>query len=189
MLSVHLSPYNSPGFSLCVGQQSQSSGSGGSQSSSGSSGSSSLPSNLSYTSYILKQTPQVTIHCYTLLKKESLPNQNHDTLTLIFNILDIHIVQIPVIQSNLAPHTLMQHNLSEWLLGYVDNGTINDTIDLSRAHFWLASQGPLGNRDQVDMWHQVLALVLSKPFGSHQDKRQPYWLRWVALRLKHIIIL
>lgn len=42
------------------GQQSQSSGSGGSQSSSGSSGSGSLPSNLSYTSYILKQTPQGT---------------------------------------------------------------------------------------------------------------------------------
>ncbi|XP_051555434.1 YEATS domain-containing protein 2 isoform X2 [Myxocyprinus asiaticus] len=43
-----------------AGQQSQSSGSGGSQSSSGSSGSGSLPSNLSYTSYILKQTPQGT---------------------------------------------------------------------------------------------------------------------------------
>uniref|UniRef100_A0A8C1HX60 YEATS domain-containing protein 2 n=1 Tax=Cyprinus carpio carpio TaxID=630221 RepID=A0A8C1HX60_CYPCA len=42
-----------------AGQQSQSSGSGGSHSSSGSSGSGSLPSNLSYTSYILKQTPQV----------------------------------------------------------------------------------------------------------------------------------
>ncbi|XP_056600618.1 YEATS domain-containing protein 2 [Triplophysa dalaica] len=42
------------------GQQSQSSGPGGSQSSSGSSGSSSLPPNLSYTSYILKQTPQGT---------------------------------------------------------------------------------------------------------------------------------
>uniref|UniRef100_A0A8C1W0G8 YEATS domain-containing protein 2 n=1 Tax=Cyprinus carpio TaxID=7962 RepID=A0A8C1W0G8_CYPCA len=43
-----------------AGQQSQSSGSGGSHSSSGSSGSGSLPSNLSYTSYILKQTPQGT---------------------------------------------------------------------------------------------------------------------------------
>uniref|UniRef100_A0A672RRA4 YEATS domain-containing protein 2 n=1 Tax=Sinocyclocheilus grahami TaxID=75366 RepID=A0A672RRA4_SINGR len=43
-----------------AGQQSQSSGSGGSKSSSGSSGSGSLPSNLSYTSYILKQTPQGT---------------------------------------------------------------------------------------------------------------------------------
>ncbi|XP_050984988.1 YEATS domain-containing protein 2 isoform X1 [Labeo rohita] len=43
-----------------TGQQSQSSGSGGSHSSSGSSGSGSLPSNLSYTSYILKQTPQGT---------------------------------------------------------------------------------------------------------------------------------
>lgn len=46
-----------------LGQQSQSSsstGAGGSQtSSSSSSSSSSLPSNLSYTSYILKQTPQV----------------------------------------------------------------------------------------------------------------------------------
>ena len=44
-----------------LGQQSQSSssaGAGGSQTSSSSS-SSSLPSNLSYTSYILKQTPQV----------------------------------------------------------------------------------------------------------------------------------
>ncbi|XP_067308735.1 YEATS domain-containing protein 2 isoform X2 [Pseudorasbora parva] len=43
-----------------AGQQSQSSGSGVSHSSSGSSGSGSLPSNLSYTSYILKQTPQGT---------------------------------------------------------------------------------------------------------------------------------
>ncbi|KTF88537.1 hypothetical protein cypCar_00004526 [Cyprinus carpio] len=43
-----------------AGQQSQSSSSGGSHSSSGSSGSGSLPSNLSYTSYILKQTPQGT---------------------------------------------------------------------------------------------------------------------------------
>lgn len=43
-----------------AGQQSQSSGSGGSHSSSGSSGSGNLPSNLSYTSYILKQTPQGT---------------------------------------------------------------------------------------------------------------------------------
>ncbi|KAK7159681.1 hypothetical protein R3I94_005882 [Phoxinus phoxinus] len=43
-----------------AGQQSQSSGSGGSHSSSGSSGTGSLPSNLSYTSYILKQTPQGT---------------------------------------------------------------------------------------------------------------------------------
>ncbi|KAM6990276.1 LOW QUALITY PROTEIN: YEATS domain-containing protein 2 [Tautogolabrus adspersus] len=46
-----------------AGQQSQSSssaGAGGSQTSSSSSASSSLPSNLSYTSYILKQTPQGT---------------------------------------------------------------------------------------------------------------------------------
>ncbi|XP_030015917.1 YEATS domain-containing protein 2 isoform X2 [Sphaeramia orbicularis] len=46
-----------------AGQQSQSSssaGTGGSQTSSSSSSSSSLPSNLSYTSYILKQTPQGT---------------------------------------------------------------------------------------------------------------------------------
>ncbi|KAM3866478.1 YEATS domain-containing protein 2 [Diretmus argenteus] len=46
-----------------AGQQSQSSssaGAGGSQTSSSSSSSSSLPSNLSYTSYILKQTPQGT---------------------------------------------------------------------------------------------------------------------------------
>ncbi len=49
------------GLALSVGQQSQSSGSGGSHSSSGSSGSGSLPSNLSYTSYILKQTPQVIV--------------------------------------------------------------------------------------------------------------------------------
>lgn len=44
------------------GQQSQGSSSaapGGSQTSSSSSSSSNLPSNLSYTSYILKQTPQV----------------------------------------------------------------------------------------------------------------------------------
>ncbi|TRY69742.1 hypothetical protein DNTS_035419 [Danionella cerebrum] len=43
-----------------AGQQSQSSSSGGSQSSTSSSGSGSLPSNVSYTSYIFKQTPQGT---------------------------------------------------------------------------------------------------------------------------------
>lgn len=50
------------------GQQSQgasSAATGGSQTSSSSSSSSSLPSNLSYTSYILKQTPQVGRKAFT----------------------------------------------------------------------------------------------------------------------------
>lgn len=55
-----------------LGQQSQSSssaGAGGSQaSSSSSSSSSSLPSNLSYTSYILKQTPQVSRNAYSRIQ-------------------------------------------------------------------------------------------------------------------------
>lgn len=52
----------------CSGQQSQgasSAATGGSQTSSSSSPSSSLPSNLSYTSYILKQTPQVGRKAFT----------------------------------------------------------------------------------------------------------------------------
>lgn len=53
-------------FSFSLGHQSQSSSSPGSaQSSSSSSGSSGLPSSLSCTSYILKQTPQV-LHMFTL---------------------------------------------------------------------------------------------------------------------------
>lgn len=50
------------------GQQSQgtlSAATGGSQTSSSSSSSNSLPSNLSYTSYILKQTPQVGRKAFT----------------------------------------------------------------------------------------------------------------------------
>lgn len=52
-------------FAFSLGHQSQSSSSGSAQSSSSSSGSSSLPTSLSCTSYILKQTPQVT-HTSTL---------------------------------------------------------------------------------------------------------------------------
>ncbi|XP_034038482.1 LOW QUALITY PROTEIN: YEATS domain-containing protein 2 [Thalassophryne amazonica] len=55
-----------------AGQHSQSSssaGTGGSQTTSSSSSSSSQPSNLSYTSYILKQTPQVTQNAYIMSYK------------------------------------------------------------------------------------------------------------------------
>lgn len=45
-----------------IGQQSQSSSSAGTGGAQNSSSSGSLPSNLSYTSYILKQTPQVGRH-------------------------------------------------------------------------------------------------------------------------------
>jgi len=62
-------------------------------------------------------------------------------------------------------------------LCYVDEAT----IDLSRARFWLASQGALGNRALVVvMWRRVLLPVLSRPFGSQQDRRQPFWLRCVT---------